>query len=288
MISVSPYLIIAFYVASIISLILSHQKQGFLQSGDLQKNNNQSNNTPKSNHLFLELTFWVTLLIGIILHFSYAASVSYIQHSFNFSVASMSFWISVLVVSAFAVGSLIYPIKNLAVIVLPLAVLSIIFALIWGDQQQLIDQRNSIFYWHISTAVSAFTLLSLSVLQSLLFGYQELSLRKRTKNSFLTWLPPIQTMEHVLFKTIVLGFILLSIAITLGSIYNYESNQTMFTLNHHTVLAVMSWISFAILLYGRIKLGWRGLQAINWTLIGFALMSLGYFGTKIISEMLIR
>lgn len=284
MISVSPFLIIACYIASILGLVLSHQKS----HSRLESIHQTTNNQPQTDHFLLKLLFWGSLLIGIILHFSYAASVSYIQHSFNFSVASMSFWISVLVVSAFAIGSLIYPIKNLAVIVLPLAILSITFALVWGDHQQLIDQRDSLFYWHIGTAIFAFTLLSLSVLQALLFAYQELSLRQRTKNVFLTWLPPIQTMEHVLFKTIILGFTSLSIAISLGSIYNYELNRAMFTFNHHTVLATMSWLSFAILLYGRIKLGWRGLQAINWTLIGFVLLGLGYFGAKIINELLVR
>ncbi len=277
MISVSPFLIIVFYISAIVGLILHHKQHKA-----------QSQNTEHSYNFVVTSFFWVALLIGIVLHFMYAASISYVQHSFNFSVASMSLWISVLVVSTLAIGSLIYPIKNLSLIVLPLTILCIIFALVWGDQQQLIDQRNSTFYWHIGTAISAFTLLSLSVLQALLFGYQELSLRKHTKNVFLTWLPPVQTMENVLFKTIFLGFVLLSIAISLGSIYNYELNQTMFTFNHHTVLAIMSWMGFAILLYGRIKLGWRGLQAINWTLIGFALLGLGYFGTKIVSELLVR
>jgi len=229
MISVSPFLIIVFYGVSIAALVFSHKRSL------VSLENTLSETSPlESNSFFLNLAFWITLLIGIVLHFTYAASVSYVQHSFNFSVASMSFWISVLVVSAFAIGSIIYPIKNLAVIVLPLAILSILFALAWGDQQQLIDQRDNTFYWHIGSAISAFTLLSLSVLQALLFGYQEL--------------------------------ILLSIAISLGSIYNYELNQTMFSFNHHTVLAIMSWLGFAILLYGRIKLGWRGLQAINWQL----------------------
>ncbi len=272
MISVSPFLIIVFYVAAILSLVVSHK----------QANNQQTNNVA------LTSLFWITLLAGIVLHFIYAASISYVQHSFNFSVASMALWISALVVSAFAIGSLIYPIKNLSLIVLPLTILCIIFTLAWGDQQQLIDQRDSIFYWHIGTATAAFTMLSLSVLQALLFGYQEISLRKRTKNVFLTWLPPIQTMENVLFKTLFFGFILLSIAISFGSIYNYKSTQTILTFNHHTALSIMSWIGFAILAYGRVKLGWRGLLAINWTLIGFTLLGLGYFGTKIVSELLIR
>jgi ABC-type uncharacterized transport system permease subunit len=220
------------------------------------------------------------------MHFLHAAETSYINHSFNFSVASMTIWISVLVAGAFAAGSLIYPIKNLAIIVLPISASCIIFAHVWGDNVQLIDDRTNLFYWHIAIAISAFTLLTLSVMQALLFGYQELALRKHIKNAFLTWLPPLQTMESVLFRCIIAGFILLSVAISLGAIHNIELNQSAFGFNHHTVLTVISWIGFAAILYGRLKLGWRGMQVIIWTLAAFSFLLLGYFGTKIIGEVL--
>ena len=270
--TVSPILIIVCYISALMALYYSLKKES----------------VNKKDNIFLKGFFWLTILAGAALHLLSAANISYVNHSFNFSVASMSLWFSALIVCTFAIGSFIYPIKNLSLIVLPIAILCIIFAQLWGDQQQLINERNSTFYWHIATAVAAFTLLSLSVLQALLFGYQELSLRKRHKNIITRWLPPIQTMENVLFKTVFIGFVLLSISISLGSIYNYELNKTVLSLNHHTVLAILSWFGFAILLYGRIKLGWRGLKAINWTLVAFGLLGLGYFGTKIISEFLAK
>ena len=267
MIAASPILIIVCYITALVTLYYS---------------------LTKKDNAFLKSIFWLAIIVGAALHLLSAANISYVNHSFNFSVASMSMWISALIVCTLAIGSFIYPIKNLSLIVLPIVMLCIIFAQLWGDQQQLINDRNSTFYWHIATAVAAFTLLSLSVLQALLFGYQELSLRKHQKNIITRWLPPIQTMENVLFKTVFTGFVFLSISISLGSIYNYELNKAVLSLNHHTVLAILSWFGFAILLYGRIKLGWRGLKAINWTLIAFALLGLGYFGTKIISEFLAK
>jgi len=95
-------------------------------------------------------------------------------------------------------------------------------------------------------------------------------------------------MEQLLFKTIGIGFAALTLAITLGALYNYQSGVAAFNLNHHTILTILSWVCFAALLYGRIKLGWRGMKVIVWTLIGFSLLKLGYFGTKIITEFLSR
>ena len=263
--NISPFLIIIFYVVAISNLILSNKR---------------------SNQLLYSSLYWMTFCMGMALHFLHAAETSYIDHSFNFSVASMSVWVSVLVSSAFAIGSLIYPIKNLAIIVLPISALCILFAHLWGDNTLLIDGRSNLFYWHIAIAISAFTLLALSVMQAILFGYQELALRKRVNNLLLAWLPPLQTMESVLFRCIIAGFILLSIAISLGAIHNIELNQSVFSFNHHTVLAIISWLGFAIILYGRLKLGWRGMQVILWTLGAFSFLLLGYFGTKIVNEIL--
>jgi len=259
-----PFIIIAFYVLAIFCLLQAHTAD---------------NSTS---------CYWVSLIIGLCSHFWLAANTSYVQHSFNFSVASMTIWASVLISAAFAIGSLFYAIKNLAVITLPVSILCIVFALIWGDQVTLISQKSSLFYWHIAISMVAFTLLGLAVMQAILFSYQEVALRKRIKNNFLTWLPPIQTMEQLLFKTIGVGFAALTLAITLGALYNYESGAAIFGLNHHTILTVLSWVCFAVLLYGRIKLGWRGMKVIIWTLVGFSLLKLGYFGTKIISEFLAR
>ena len=53
------------------------------------------------------------------------------------------------------------------------------------------------------------------------------------------------------------------------------------------VLAVVAWIVYAILLIGRWRLGWRGRPAIHWTLGGFTLLLLAYFGSKFVLEILL-
>ena len=56
---------------------------------------------------------------------------------------------------------------------------------------------------------------------------------------------------------------------------------------HHTVLSIASWVVFAILLLGRHRLGWRGRTAIRWTLSGFFLLVLAYFGSKVVLEVIL-
>jgi ABC-type uncharacterized transport system permease subunit len=59
-------------------------------------------------------------------------------------------------------------------------------------------------------------------------------------------------------------------------------------LAHKTILSIVAWISFSGLLLGRIKYGWRGQTAVKWTLTGFILLLLAYFGSKLVLELILQ
>jgi len=249
------------------------------------KGSRGENDTNKKNGL-AGLLNMPTALVGVSLHFWLAAQTSYVQHSFNFSVASMTLWVSALVVFIYLIGTCIHPIKSLGLVTLPVAIANILFAIIWGDNITLIQHQTPIFFWHIGLSIAGFTVLALSVMQSLMFALQEYAIKQKRFQTISNLLPPIQTMERVLFELIWLGFTLLSIAIALGGIYNYQTLGSLFSLNHHNLLAVLSWCVFVVLLYGRHIKGWRGIQAVKWTVGAFVLLKLGYFGSKLVSELL--
>jgi len=45
---------------------------------------------------------------------------------------------------------------------------------------------------------------------------------------------------------------------------------------------------FGMLLWGRWQFGWRGRTAIHWTLAGFFVLMLAYFGTKLVLELVLH
>ena len=57
---------------------------------------------------------------------------------------------------------------------------------------------------------------------------------------------------------------------------------------HKTALTIVAWILFSILLWGRYKLGWRSQTAVRFTLAGFALLMLAYFGSKLVLELVLQ
>ena len=57
---------------------------------------------------------------------------------------------------------------------------------------------------------------------------------------------------------------------------------------HKTVLSIIAWIILAVLLYGRVRFGWRGKIAIRWTLSSFVFLMLAFFGSKLVLEFILQ
>jgi ABC-type uncharacterized transport system permease subunit len=45
-------------------------------------------------------------------------------------------------------------------------------------------------------------------------------------------------------------------------------------------------VLFGVLLIGRMRFGWRGRPAVQWTLSGFGVLAIAYFGSKFVLEYL--
>ena len=133
-------------------------------------------------------------------------------------------------------------------------------------------------------SVLAYSLLTIATVQGLLYIYQEKQIKNRTSPAMLMALPPLQTMEQLLFRLITTGFILLTLTLFSGAIFSHEIFDKPFVFTHHTILAFLGWLAFAAVLFKRHKDGIRGTQAVSLTVIGFLLIQLGYFGTKLVSE----
>ena len=96
--------------------------------------------------------------------------------------------------------------------------------------------------------------------------------------------PALETMESLLFQLILAGFVLLTVTVLSGTVFSEQVFGQPFVLSHHVVLSVLAWLTFAVLLAGRRLFGWRGRSAIRWTLTGFVLLALAYFGTRFVLE----
>ncbi len=138
---------------------------------------------------------------------------------------------------------------------------------------------------HILLSLIAYSLLTLAAVQVCMLAWQDRALRKSHAAPLLGRLPALETMEEMLFQLIGLGFALLTLALLSGLVFvNDLFGQH---LAHKTVLSLIAWAVFAVLLWGRWRSGWRGGTALRWTLGGYVVLLLAYFGSKFVLEIVL-
>ena len=135
---------------------------------------------------------------------------------------------------------------------------------------------------HVMLSLLSAGVLTLAAVQSVALAVQDRLLHRHRLASVGGRMPPLQTMERVLFQLIALGFGLLSLTLLSGLWFVHDWLAQH--LAHKTVLSISAWLMFGVLLWGRWQYGWRGRTAIRWALAGYATLILAYFGSRLILE----
>jgi ABC-type uncharacterized transport system permease subunit len=171
-------------------------------------------------------------------------------------------------------------IENLLLIVCPLALLSILLVCLFPRSYLVDTASHPLHLFHIIIAIFAFSIFCLAALQALLLAWQQKLLRTHKISGLLQMLPPLEATEVLLFQTVAVGFLLLTIMLvsSLFAFTDYFNGALL----HKTLLTMLAWCIFAILLAGRYFLGWRGQIAINYTLCGVGFLVLSYFGSRVL------
>jgi ABC-type uncharacterized transport system permease subunit len=162
------------------------------------------------------------------------------------------------------------------------------FATIAASQHfsdNLISITSNAVQGHVMVSLIAYSLITLGAFQAGLLAYQDRSIRQHHPGGFIRYLPPLHDMETLLFQFLGFGFLCLSASLLTG--FFYLENIFAQHLVHKTVLSIVSWVILAVLLFGRLKFGWRGQTAIRWTLSAFAFLMLAFFGSKLVLEFIL-
>lgn len=188
----------------------------------------------------------------------------------------------------YLISTLRRPIESLGVLILPFAALTLLVEWLFPVGHRLILNTSPLYSAHIIISFVAYGLLCIAVVQSLMLALQERQLRSHHPGGILRSLPPLETMEGLMFRMIALGFVLLTLTLISGIFFSEAVFGKPLRLTHHILLSLIGWAVFGGLLLGRWRFGWRGRTALHWTLSGFALLVLGYFGSKFVLEVILR
>ncbi|MDN5863075.1 MAG: cytochrome c biogenesis protein CcsA, partial [Salinisphaera sp.] len=159
--------------------------------------------------------------------------------------------------------SLRQPLASLGLAVYPLAALGMLAAAALSPGARTAEIPELPLQIHILLSLLAYGLLTLAAAQALVLAIQHRQLHNHRPAGLHSGLPSLETMESLLFRLIAAGFFLLTLAIVSGAVF--LENPFAQHLVHKTVLSLLAWVFFGVLLWGHLRHGWRGRLAVFWT-----------------------
>lgn len=220
-------------------------------------------------------------LFGFVVHTILVASI------FNGSQLDLSFFNSLMLIAwmitgMYIVTTIFWPLLSLGILVYPVSgFCALLYALLSPHVASVDADYPVLLKVHILSSVFAYSVFSLAAVQSLVLAVQDHVLHGNKPSVLIMSLPPLQTMERLLFAMVWTGFVLLTIALGFG----FFEVDKLFT--HKVILSVIAWCIFGALLIGRVFFGWRGRTAVRYTLSGVAFLIMAFFGSKLVLELIL-
>jgi len=235
---------------------------------------------------------------------------------FGFGVAvSLMVWLAV---CFYWVETLYTRLDGLHAAVMPAGAIGSLVPLLFPGDHVLANATSPAFRAHFVVAMLAYSLFTLAALHAMLMAVAGRQLHNARFSRLLSGLPPLLTMEALLFRLISIAFVLLTLTLASGVLFSESlfgqafrvDHKTIFAfvswflfggvlfseslfgqafrVDHKTIFAFVSWFLFGGLLLGRHLRGWRGRLALRWTLAGFVALMLAYVGSRFVIEVVLH
>ncbi len=171
-----------------------------------------------------------------------------------------------------------YEVKVLGAFVLPV-VLMLGLALPTGLRALVLGPgiRSAWIWTHVILALLGLGALVLNFAGSVMYVLQERQLKARRPGAFYYRLPPLETLDRLTYRALILGFPFLTAGLLLGALWAGAAPARISTFDPLTLLSVAMWVVYAVTLSGRAIGAWRGRRAAYFAILGFCalLLSLG-------------
>lgn len=202
---------------------------------------------------------------------------------FGFAPAlSVTAW---LVLTAYLIESQFYPQLRGRWALGSLGALTVVLAWLFPGSA-LQSQVSAWLPLHSALGLAAYGMFGAAVVHAWMMTRTERSIRLAHATPGL----PLLTLERLTFRFVLAGFVLLSATLLAGAFFGetlYGSDSGAWRWDHKRVFALLSWLTFALLLWGRQRWGWRGKRAVRVLYGGAVLLLLSYVGSRFVLELLL-
>lgn len=216
----------------------------------------------------------------------------------NWALAlSAAIWLGLVI---YWLESLVIRIDGIQLLLLPVAGLACLFAGFYPNTLIIASSDNPALRLHLLLALGAYGIITIAAMQAALMASLDYHLHNPRESvgrisslrsalgRMLDAQPPLMTQERLLFRLVWIAFVALSLTIMTGALITMGMTNRWLVLDHKTVFTLLSWLTFAVLLTGRVLKGWRGRIALRYTMIGFVFVVLSYSGSRFVVDVILQ
>ncbi|MDO4879030.1 MAG: cytochrome c biogenesis protein CcsA [Neisseria sp.] len=193
-----------------------------------------------------------------------------------------------LMLMLYLAGVFFYRLRGLQLLLYPLSAMILLLAVLFPGSPvsyRLADWPSML---HIVSSLLAYSLFGITALVALLMLWLSRDLHRHRLAPSRSFLPPLLSLEKMMFQGMWVGFALLTVSVISGTFFSEATLGKPAAFTHKTVFGVLSWFIYAGLLLKRSMTAWRGKRAAVWTVIGFVSLMLAYAGSKFVLEVLLH
>lgn len=139
---------------------------------------------------------------------------------------------------------------------------------------------------HISFALLSYAILSIAALYAIQLAWLDYKLKTKKATAVNPNLPPLMKVERQLFNIILIGNGLLTFTLLSG--YLFLDDMFAKGVAHKSILSLVAWVIYSILLWGHYHKGWRGKKVTWFAIAGATLLTLAYFGSRFVREIILN
>ena len=190
---------------------------------------------------------------------------------------ALSFFAFVIVL-AFLISYARYRLESLSVFVFPLVfILTLAANLISPSQAPLQERLRSLwFYIHIPTLFLGYAAFFVAFSAGIMYLIQERELKRKRPQAFYYRLPSLQICDDLGYRSLSVGFPLLTVGIVAGALWANRSLTQPWGWDPKIIWSLMTWLIYAVLIHYRLSAGLRGRRAALMSIVGFVIVLLTF------------
>jgi ABC-type uncharacterized transport system permease subunit len=225
------------------------------------------------------------LAVGVTLHFADIGVRCY--HGMNpiSSTPDAMSLVAFMIAAVFLLTSLRYQLTAAGGFAVPAVVALILLARLAPAEAvspaAVMPEMGRLGQAHILLATLGVAVFAFAAVLAIVYLFQDRSLKRKQLDRVVARGTPLETLDRLAHRCVSIGFPVFTLAIVTGAIWVARLGllHGRGTLRPEYLIAVGTWIAFAVLIIARVGAGWRGRRAAWLTLGGFggtALVVAGY------------